>query len=229
MKNTDLLINNKYIIRWTAKSGCTSIIKQWFDEAGILEEALKYNHWVHNFRISVFYDRFGRVTNNHFKSNDFIKIQYVRNPYDKAVSSYIHAVGHPRLIHGKNKSFYDFVKALHEKSIPINGGGGHWCMQQRDPTLKFDEVIKIENIKKETQRLNEKYNLNLKDFSSSHHHEKLSNVKDFFLLKRDETEAWIRKHKGIPSYKSFYNDEIRRMVYEIYKPDIENYKYKYPY
>ena len=102
-------------------------------------------------------------------------------------------------------------------------------MQQRDPTLKFDEVIKIENIKKETQRLNKKYNLNLKNFSSSHHHEKLSEVKDFFLIKRDEVKRWRDEHKGIPSYKSFYNDEIKRMVHEIYKSDIESYKYKYPY
>ena len=121
--STDLLINNKYIIRWTPRSGCTSVVKQWFDELGILEEALKYDPWVHKFRLSVFYDRFGRVMDHHLQSNDFIKIQYVRNPYDKAVSSYIHACKWPGLINHENKSFYDFVKALHEKSMPIDGGG----------------------------------------------------------------------------------------------------------
>ena len=225
---TDLLINNKYIIRWRPKAGCTSIVKQWFNEIGILEEALKYSPWVHDFRQFVFYERFGKVTSNQLKSNDFIKIQYVRNPYDRAVSSYIHATVHPELINRENISFYEFVKGLHEESISINGGGRHWC-RQSDPTVKFNEVIKIENIDKETKRLNEKYNLNLKNFSSSHHHKKLLKVKDFFLLKRDEVEIWKRKHKGIPSYKSFYNDEIKHMVYEVYKSDIESYKYEYPY
>ena len=35
--------------------------------------------------------------------------------------------------------------------------------------------------------------------------------------------------KDIPEYKYFYNDEIRRLVKELYNLDIVKYNYEYPF
>jgi len=225
----DLVIKDKYIIGWNPKAGCTMVVKQWFDEAGVLEEALRFSKWVHNFRCVKYYYRFGTAKSEHFKSDDYIKIKYVRNPYDRAVSSYLHGCKYPRLFGCKDISFYEFIKGLREKKISIRGGRMHWYIQW-ERGKKFDHIIKIENIEEETKRLNEKYDLNLKIFSSSHHHNnKLFEVEDFFLLKLSEVNVWREQNEGVPSYKSFYNDEIRQMVYEIYKVDIDGYNYEFPY
>ena len=33
----------------------------------------------------------------------------------------------------------------------------------------------------------------------------------------------------IPDYNNFYNDEIRKLVEEVYRDDITNYGYQYPF
>ena len=225
----ELIIKDRYIIGWSPKAGCTMVIKQWFNEAGILEEALRFSKWVHDFREDKFYKRFGHVNIKHFKSDNYISIKYIRNPYDRVISSYIHCCKLPHLLEHKDISFYDFLKGLCKREIPIHGGGLHWCLQW-EKGKKFDHVIKIENLEEETKKLNEKYGLDLEIFSSSHHHNnKLFEVKDFFLLKLSEVNAWREQNKGVPSYTSFYNDEIRELVLKIYRIDIETNGYKCPY
>lgn len=45
----------------------------------------------------------------------------------------------------------------------------------------------------------------------------------------DNHQRWIDECKGIPSYKSFYTEKAKRLVYQIYKTDIERFNYKFPY
>jgi hypothetical protein len=39
---------------WSPKSGCTSLIKWFFFQIGILQKAVDYNSWVHFYRMEVF-------------------------------------------------------------------------------------------------------------------------------------------------------------------------------
>ena len=57
--------DKKIVADWTAKAGCTIAMKMLFTYMNVLEEALAYKHprkWVHDFRQDVYYDRYGRVT-----------------------------------------------------------------------------------------------------------------------------------------------------------------------
>jgi len=226
-----LLKCNNFIIDWAPKAACTIVTKQWFDQMGILEEALSYNPWVHCFREHVFYEKFGSVTTSHLESDDFIKIKYVRNPYSRAVSSYIHGCKFPGLFENfekKNPSFHVFLQGLASGKLSINTGGNHWRIQNCYPKVKYDETIKIENLEPETKRLNKKYNLNLKcNFTSDHHVEKNDKIDNFFNTPASEVKNYLDENK-IPEYDSFYNEEVINMVYEIYKTDIETYNYKPP-
>ena len=61
-----------------------------------------------------------------------IKLKFVRNPFNRAVSSFIHCCKHPFLLaeyENSNPSFNDFLKLLHSKKLGINCGGGHYVFK----------------------------------------------------------------------------------------------------
>ena len=243
-KNIELpfLRCDKFIIDWTPKAGCTIAKKIWLDYMDTLDEALKIEcyhsgvllrGWVHDF-MPIFFRRFGRVgTEVELKSDNFIKIKYVRNPWDRAVSSYIHACKYPGLFGDYeeiNPSFYGFLEALITGELSMHGGGDHWRIQNLFPEVKYNEIIKIENLKPETKRLNKKYNLNLKwNFGSRHHVKKKNRINNFFNASASYVKKYLDEHNQVPAYSSFYDDQTIKMVYEIYKTDVNTYQYKYPY
>ena len=85
---------NDFIIDCTHKSGSTVVIKQWFNYLGLFSQEDK-DIWIHTLRAE-FYENFGRVTQADLQNSNLVKIKYVRNPYNRAVSSFIHALS---LIH----------------------------------------------------------------------------------------------------------------------------------
>ena len=79
-------------VMWSYKAACTTVIKWVFQHNGLLAEALAYNDWVHKYRLRQYQkaDRYDtRLKQLGTRKFDVIKI--VRNPLDRAVSSYIHA------------------------------------------------------------------------------------------------------------------------------------------
>src|SRR5438128_9625634 len=60
---------------------------------GLLEEAKDYHYWVHKYRSEVFYRKHGFVDlNRHLLSGKYFVFKVIRNPYDRAVSSYLHVM-----------------------------------------------------------------------------------------------------------------------------------------
>jgi hypothetical protein len=95
----------------------------------------------------------------------------------------------------------------------------HWILQYRK--FKFNEIIKIEN-PEELQSLNEKYNLGL-DLSYDCYRHVKKYKSDVFVGKSSLTNI----SRVQPQYSCFYDDEIKSLVYDIYKKDIETYGYTY--
>ena len=213
------------IADWTAKAGCTIAMKMLFDYMNVLEEALEYNPWVHNYRMHVYYDKFGRVTEKHMNSKNYLKLKFVRNPFNRAVSSFIHCCKYPFLLaeyENSNPSFNDFLKLLHSKKLGINCGGGHYRIQNWDLNRIYDKIIQIENINDHIHSLNQKYNVNLKnDFSSNHHVKKSKYIKNFGNVKRNEIlNYFASNNQESPTYDSYYSDENYQLVSDIYSDDI---------
>lgn len=232
---------NQFLVDWSPKAGCTIAKKIWFDHMKVLDQALDHEvvrygmvikGWVHDFT-EIFHQKFGYATEFNFSSDDFIKLKYVRNPWNRAVSSYIHACKFPNLFENyqnKNPSFYEFLSALLTQKLCMYAGGTHWRIQNIFPHLKYDEIIKIENLESETEKLNKKYKLNLRcNFSSDHHVIKQNKIDNFFNTSASDVKKYLDENKQIPKYDSFYNEELINMVYQIYKTDIETYDYTPPY
>lgn len=198
----NMLIVDNLIIDWTPKAGSLCVCRMVFESMGLLEEALQYHPWLHEYRADVFYRRYGRVNNKILSKNEHVRIKFVRNPYHRAVSSYTHL---PLVLEDLGveenpyESFSDFLKA-------VKGGelaDSHWrCQYQSfEHTYGFDEIIKVENIYDEVERLNKKYKLNWKYVSGSDHHRN-------------------------SSYEDFYDEETQALVEEIYADDFEAYGYQ---
>ena len=51
--------NKNILIDWTPKSGCTTVCKMIFKYLGILDEALKYSKWIHDYRMHKYYNKYG--------------------------------------------------------------------------------------------------------------------------------------------------------------------------
>ncbi|MGB3625335.1 MAG: hypothetical protein WA989_05900 [Henriciella sp.] len=79
-----------FVLMWSEKAGCTSLAKWFFWHLGLLDEALDYHPWIHNYENEKFKSRSGYV-------QDCIKaiesgkpvIKFVRNPYRRAFSGYL--------------------------------------------------------------------------------------------------------------------------------------------
>ena len=88
--------NHKFIIDWTAKSGCTVICKIFFDYMDELKQALEHHVWIHNSRPR-YYKKYGKVNNKLLFTDYYNNNQYtffIDNRHEQSVFSII------RKIHG---------------------------------------------------------------------------------------------------------------------------------
>ena len=215
--------NHKFIIDWSPKAGCTVICKIFFDYMNELNKALNYSSWIHDYRQKYYYAKHGFVNKNLLLSNYFIKIKFVRNPYSRAVSSYIHVMktNLKKIFNNEDMSFYTFLLYLKQKKY---SNDYHYCLQNiylENKKNIFHHIIKIENLENEIKNLNKLYNLNLNyDFTSKHHVKKINK-------KIDVSDVKFSQIIEIPNYNNFYSKKTKDLVDEIYKCDIIKYNYTF--
>jgi len=144
---------------------------------------------------------------------EYFKFTFVRNPYDRVVSCWKNKVcdregdNTVRLKHGidKNTPFKEFVKVIH--GIPDIRADRHILPQHKFLVDKKGKLIpdfigKFENLEKDYKYVMKKLG-----------------VKNPPRLPREN------KSKRKKSYRSYYDEETRRLVYERYKKDFELFGY----
>ncbi|MBW2456555.1 MAG: hypothetical protein JRI68_18700, partial [Deltaproteobacteria bacterium] len=78
-------------VLFSAKAGCTFAVKWFFRQVGLLDAALAYSSWVHDYRIDRFYG--GESYRPEALLDPGMRvIKFARDPYERTVSSYVHAV-----------------------------------------------------------------------------------------------------------------------------------------
>lgn len=223
---------------WSPKAGCTTAVKWFFSQAGLLDEALRYSPWIHLYRqnvfqkSAVFQDALQRIDKLDLR---FVKV--VRNPYARAVSSFIHAN-----LHGIDQqdisrhlgraldpehgySFIEFITYL--SKVDIQACDPHFMAQTHALELKFPriipEIIKLEQATVDFRRVETLYSLKsvaLDDISKSGHHTRRVRTGEFC---GDRAFARQTEYKD---YRDYYNPEIEQLVYDIYKEDFVRYGYR---
>jgi hypothetical protein len=248
-KITDILLNDpiplyskekNLALFWSAKSGCTYAVKWFFHHAGLLDTALSYSPWVHDFREQV-YSVSPEFTAD-IKSvcnKDMRAVKVVRNPYSRAVSSYLMAVraGYDnkeigaflgRTVDSKSGfSFSEFLDYL--ASIDLRNCNIHHRIQvhraEEEGIVKPFFVIHLENSFQETEECEKSLGLPASDlnrFRASGHNTSRRIWQDFW----GHVKLYRRLgNKILPDTDNFYDDSLRSKVRILYSEDFKRYGY----
>lgn len=68
------------IMDFSEKSGCTIGTKMFFRHMNILDKALNFSPWIHDYRIHRFYND-NPISIEDLKNDSFYKFKIVRNPF----------------------------------------------------------------------------------------------------------------------------------------------------
>ena len=66
------------------------IAKIFFHTLGLLEEALQYHIWIHKYEQEIYIPNHLPIGSKNYSS--YLKLNFVRNPFTRAVSSYLHCM-----------------------------------------------------------------------------------------------------------------------------------------
>lgn len=99
------------ILFWSQKSGCTSLANWFFYQIDLLQTALSYSPFIHNFEYDIYKStpaysvRLGVALRE--KQKETFKL--VRNPYRRAVSSFVSLIGPPYMENPEWKPIRKFL------------------------------------------------------------------------------------------------------------------------
>ncbi|WP_119301309.1 sulfotransferase family 2 domain-containing protein [Dongia deserti] len=228
-------------IMWSNKAACTTVMKWVFLHNGLLAESLAHGRWVHRYRLRQ-YQKSERYLSRleDFGHGKLAVVKVVRNPFERTVSSYIHAyrMGYEdgavsevvqRPLNRQHRfSFREFVTFL--ERINLRTCNPHHRVQvtpvERRPLFRVRprQIIKIEQgLEKALNDLERSVGLPATDltdqvFASEHHTQRVSQhgpAADLTQFSRD----------GLPPTNAFYDDDLRRRVARLYAEDFRCYGY----
>jgi hypothetical protein len=223
---------------FSAKAGCTFATKWLFYQMGILDEALAYSHFVHVYRRNVYNksETYKHALNQVYLP-DYTRIKLVRSPYQRAVSSFIHAIKNNHvdieisnfldrpLTDSRRFSFEEFITFLENTGVQYCNP--HHRMQalpeELQNKLSFAYIVKLEDSLHEFKLIEKALDLKPADLDmlsqSFHHREKKSS--DIF----NGDKILGRLEKQYYEYTSFYNDALKQSVAKLYACDFSQYHY----
>ncbi|WHX69614.1 sulfotransferase family 2 domain-containing protein [Peribacillus frigoritolerans] len=224
------------MLLWTPKSGCTTYNKWVFLKIGLFEKVLQDTEGdVHRYRDFVYRkepDYTQGLTKNLLEAKKDIH-KLVRNPYKRAVSSFLHTICSEWLICkfdsdiNKGLSFKKFLNHLKSLGPNINTIERHIAPQYIDGEEQFiTKYIQLENFNNHITEIEKTYGL-LKtphsQISKSFHH-----FSERMVQKGEYAEAILTVEifaGRLPTYESFYNKETKELVKVIFAKDFEIYGY----
>jgi hypothetical protein len=251
IRSTSMIdVNRKILMEFTAKAGCTYAVSMFLDEIGFHLKT-HYDLFPHTFRIDYYFHRCGMATPCMYTDPSWYRFKVVRNPYDRAVSSYIHICRSPsiagEIIDPANLgtlSFRMFLDILLNFSPEVMDylANEHAAYQasayerhvyfhnQKHPNERiqlFHHIVKLETVDEDL----EKY---VNPATASHY---APSFKGNHLAPRHNSThyfvgdtPWSQLKKNIPEdYGLFYNTHLKDLVTKIYFWDIVMYNYTFPF
>jgi len=228
-------------VMWSYKAACTTVIKWVFLHNGLLPEALAYSNWIHKYRLrryqksERYLTRLKQIGNGTF---DVVKI--VRDPLDRAVSSYIHAYRHGYddeaisdviqrpLTRQQRFSFREFVTYLEQSNLRYCNPHHRVQVAPIERHVLFRtkprKIIRIEQgLTSALSELERSLGMPATDFKSpvfsSDHH----TVRDTQHGPAADLTHFSRK--AVPPASMFYDAELSARVARLYAEDFRHYGY----
>ena len=238
--------NFPLLLFWSERAGCTSFIKWFFYQIDLLETAVQYDPWVHNYEYQVYKNRptYKMEILQELMSSGKETVKLVRNPYKRALSSFTIFTWTPehvwsqmrqemgQLFNKHNQltegfSFSQFLQYLKLKIHVIHDG--HFSPQYIAGEESYiKQYIYLENFEGGIRKLEGKYRLKhspLEEITQSGHHFQDKMILQGSFADVRSTDSAFPKFPILPTFSSFYNEETKTLVEDIYKQDFEKYSY----
>ena len=218
---------NKICITFTPRGGCSKSFQQYLDllDGNLLKDGLDTDKFIHNYRVSLFEQNVSRVPIDNLIKDKYKFIKFIMNPYIRAVSIF-------RVNKSGNLSFRNFMRRMvfftRRMISTFNEADKYHYHQQY---IKGEENIITKYIRiNENEKYNiklkngENYELNLNKYDSVHEGKKTQNTQFCGDFPRSQI------NENLPlSYKYFYDQEIKKLVYFFYKDDFVKYNFNFDF
>ncbi len=227
-------------VMWSYKAACTTVIKWVLQHNGLLPEALAYHSWVHKYRLR-HYQKSDRYLDRlkDFARGRFHVVKIVRDPLERAVSSYLHAyrtgyadeaigkVVQRSLDRRRRFSFREFVTFLEQSDLRSCDPHHRVQVAPVERHVLFGvrpRIIKIEaGLATALGELENSFGLAATDFAdpiftSEHHTVRVSRNGSVADLKHFPRTA-------VPPASTFYDDDLRQRIARLYAEDFRRYGY----
>jgi hypothetical protein len=230
-KPTCFLEVNDILFDLSSKCGSNSCLRIILHDRGLKSGSDLRQNTFWNFckKNQIFYDVLSKT-----------KVKFVRNPYNRVVSLFLHYNRASRT----NFSFIEWlnvIKNIYEEDYKLGPELlqnirkilpsisertlDFMYKQTNDEDIKYDHIIKIENLKTDIAKLNKMYKVNFPEVEPM---ENSCNKVRSVNKKIDYTTAKFRTFSGkyTNDYNSYYNKESIDLVTKIYEEDIINFNYE---
>ena len=240
---------------WSAKSGCTTVLKWFLAHNGLLDEAITYSGWVHDYREQKLFPSTGyhwqcEQLFKHGRNNTTI-IKVIRDPATRAVSSFLHylrwshdvahwpvavAVNQWKAAVGlKNQqgiNFRQFLLFVATKQMQGALIDAHFRPQydaKQDP--RVDSYIRLENLAAGLRAVEDRHGLphvDVRQLSTSGHHNPASSV---HAWPTNAAEFAADHHSldelGTPPAQAFLDADTLALIRTAYSTDYKAYGHLY--
>jgi hypothetical protein len=209
---------------------------------GLLEEALAFDQWIHCYRMKVFCvsDQYKAAVEDFFQSPlSYRVIKFVRSPFKRAVSSYVHVLQNAErnsdlvetLVGAEQKftfSFDQFVGYL--GTIDLRNSDVHYRTQthqlERELSPGSVFLLNLDHSMESLPKLESYLGLPQTDpqqYRISSHHATRSLGAPAQFIGDQLFEFSDRGQASVPDYRSFYNRDLEQRVYHLYAEDFLRY------
>ncbi|MGG3626356.1 sulfotransferase family 2 domain-containing protein [Bacillus gobiensis] len=239
------------ILFWSEKAGCTNLTKWFFFQTGLMDEALKQQS-IHVYRSEIFQKKknYYSYINKQLLHSKKDAVKLIRNPFKRAVSSFLTISYYCFTTHPPNGMYADwerisqlyyqgqspykgitfkqFLHYLEKTGTELNNVDRHIAQQYIEGEEELiSRYIKLENIIKDIEDLENKYGLPHSPHSvyaqKNDHDFKDSMINQGVFADEIITFDMIL-NKSLPKFEGFYDQEAVDLCKEIFKKDFEIYE-----
>ena len=232
--------HNRMIVIFSAKAASRSLVIWFWHHLGHLQAAHDYSTWPHRYRNDVYYKSELYRAACRSDLSDYKVIRVVRDPYDRAISMYRHALRHGLIDNlaerwrrfrgtGPQFSFADFLGRLERTNLPA--GNPHFRVQRHpvEDRLRAHFTIDVsrENLLERLAGIESELGLPPSNLSQSPWMRTQSRLDrrnaehPLDVYNHPFTPAETRF--GWPRYEAFLTDEARQRIAKLYDLDIRTY------
>ncbi|MGI8740373.1 MAG: sulfotransferase family 2 domain-containing protein [Gammaproteobacteria bacterium] len=231
---------NKLIVLWSAKAGCTFVVKWIFFHMGVFDAAFPR---VHKYRVETLYpsQQYSAAVDDFLRApGDYRAIKFVRPPFKRAVSSYIQAArfGYEdaglseflgREIDATHRfSFNEFLRYL--ETVDLTNCNIHHQLQahalERHRMLASMFLVNLDYSLQTLPKLESFLSLAKTDpnqFRESHHHTRKPSSESGDFHGDKVFDIYDKAAPEMPGYRGFYDAELTDRVASLYAEDLVRY------